>query len=183
MSFFKNLFGGKKEEAVREVTVDNLQKGDTVSFPSLYTEDLREYHDGVFTIEDTLTLGGGIPQWLMLKDDLWVKKNGKSLEIIRQFADTDDFVENVDMDVVSMIINAEDDYSNDIPVTNSHSFLVEGDYKVQKDTDVSYNGTPARYIEAKTTDSSRYIYIIILESGETFIFESVLKDLIEFSFF
>lgn len=184
MGFFSSLFGGKKEEEVREVTIDNLQKGDTVSFPSFYTEDLREYHDAVFAIESTLSLGSGLPQWLTLKDDdLWVKKNGKYLELIRKFQDTDDFVNNVDMDVVSMIINAEDDYSNDLPVLQNHSFLVEGDYKVQKDTEVKYNGTDARYIEAKTTDSMRYIYIIILESGETFIYESQLKDIMEFSFF
>ena len=64
--------------------------------------------------------------------------------------------------------------------------LKTGDYLVQRDelfaTSNMFDSGDFRYIEIKSMDSKNYIYIFIMNDGETLVFESEVRGKEDFDF-
>lgn len=195
MGFFSSLFGGNKKEEVENVRVPSfkeLQKDDTIQFNTFYDELLSGYSEKFMKITSELKYSG-LPTWFELEyGELYLKNDGKKVELLKQFDNTDDFVNNVDMEVVNELLNLDDgeivdgeivSRDREIPVINDSGFMKAGLYNVCKDTFVKLNGEEVRYIQAKTADSANFIYIVIKAQGETLIYASITENVNEFSFF
>lgn len=207
---FKLMLRGNKQKKENEktvdvpTTIDNLKVGGTIHFPLLFQPaGITEFSEQHLQISGQHILefdGRENEKWGILNSGkLFVKKRGFEIEIIKSIKDTDDFIDAIEFDSFSKLMELEkheiknengkeyiDSDDSIIKVVSPTSLLTVGEYLVQRDElrakSNVHSSSDFRYIEAKKTDGSGFIYIFVMLDGESFVFESIVLDSHGFDF-
>jgi len=196
----------KQQEAIDnhvDTNMDNLKVGGSIKMPMLFTPQLADFSERYMKISDhhNIKFKDKKPsRWGVLDSgDLFIKKNGFKVELIRKIQDIDSFMASMDEELIFALLeleehevtglNGEEVINSDdklIKVTENFSMLKTGDYLVQRDelfaTSNMFDSGDFRYIEIKSMDSKNYIYIFIMNDGETLVFESEVRGKEDFDF-
>ncbi len=212
MGFFQNLkkaVGLEKEAELPEATtVDNLRQGGTINFPMMFEPapiaEIVSAHNQAFQITKQgnfdFPTSLAFRTWAELDyGELYLARRGSKVELIKPISNLDDFLDHVDVDSFRELLhleehetkvnanNVEEVESDDklIKITSEFSTLKEEEFLVQNDVieaSCTLYDNKLRFIEAKNLNSTAYLYILILESGETLVFESTLVPIHELDF-
>lgn len=196
----------KQQEAIDnhvDTNMDNLKVGGSIKMPMLFTPQLSDFSERYMKISEHHNIkfkDKKDSRWGVLDSgDLFIKKNGFKVELIRQIQDIDSFMTSMDEELIFALLELEkhevtevdgeeiiDSDDKLIKVTENFSMLKTGDYLVQRDelfaTSNMFDSGDFRYIEIKSMDSKNYIYIFIMNDGETLVFESEVRGKEDFDF-
>ena len=186
-----------------DTNMDNLKIGGSIKMPMLFSPQLSGFSERYMKISDhhNIKFKDKKPSlWGVLDSgDLFIKKNGFKIELIRQIQDMDSFMASMDEELIFALLeleehevsglNGEEVIDSDdklIKVIENFSMLKTGDYLVQRDelfaSSNMFDSGDFRYIEIKSMDSKNYIYIFIMNDGETLVFESDVRGKEDFDF-
>jgi len=202
MSFWKNMSAAvrgkknEKEEAANQIAtapadLDNLKIGAYVTFAFL---PLQENISGQ-TLEITATrsftlLDGETIRYAELDDGaFYLRKEGRKIEILQEFENTDIFTESVDdafFDVLQLDDNEWEiqggvsvvvDNETEFEMLEDQAWANAGTYRIVKDVMAAkLNGKKVRYIRSKASDGKSFISVYYVDGGETFISASCLVE-------